>query len=177
MKLDNLKTTEKESSTSFLLHTESIFAIAYPSIPPEAFETNQLLIQKYLLGLQLRKLKFTLEKIGNRKDYTLSDVWSISILYETIHETINIKLPQGGYSLFPKHNNTINAVEDDVKEENSLDEESDVTNTERDEVINYMTSMDKGKKRIFVRKNFNRKCWNKKNDNKYKGSGRGCAIW
>ena len=68
----------------FLLRVKSIFSMAYPNTQPEAYETNTLLIQRYLLGLPPRTVQFILEKLEGKNHYILNEVWELACLAETI---------------------------------------------------------------------------------------------
>ena len=110
MKFEVLKAGENESSTAFLLRVKNIFSIAYPEVMPHSYETNELLVTKYLMGLQPKKLRFILEKLGSKTTYTLSEIWNLANLFETVKSTVTLKntIPQDGYTLFSRKESTRN---------------------------------------------------------------------
>lgn len=48
---------------------------------PHSYETNELLVTKYLMGLQPKKLRFILEKLGSKTTDTLSEIWNLANLF------------------------------------------------------------------------------------------------
>ena len=81
-----------------------MFSIAYPEVMPHSYETNELLCNKYLMGLQGKKLRFILEKLGSKTTFTLSEIWNLANLFETVKSTVTLKntIPQDGYNLFSR---------------------------------------------------------------------------
>ena len=115
--------------------------------------------------MNARKLQFILEKFGTRQDYKLSEVWEIACLFETINETIGLRLPKSGYSLFSETGGKINAIEE--KDESDDNESSNSTSEdELEEMISYMSNLNNDEKYQFAKKNFKRNDnWKKNNAN------------
>jgi len=71
---------------------------------PYSYETNELICNKYLMGMQAKKLRFILEKLGSKMTFILSEIWNLANLFETVKSTVSLKntIPQDGYTLFSR---------------------------------------------------------------------------
>ena len=115
--------------------------------------------------MNARKLQFILEKFGTRQDYTLSEVWEIACLFETINETVSLKIPKSGYSLFNETGGKINAIDEDDDSENNKSNDS-TSEDDLEEMICYMSNLNNEEKYQFAKQNFTRNSnWKKKNTN------------
>ena len=113
--------------------------------------------------MKTRKLQFILEKFGTRQDYTLSEVWEIACLFETINETVSLKIPKSGYSLFNETGGRINAINEDDDSENNKSNDS-TSEDDLEEMICYMSNLNNEEKYQFAKQNFKRNSnWEKKN--------------
>ena len=128
---------------------------------PHSYETNELLCTKYLLGLQPKKLRFILEKLGSKTTFTLSEIWNLANLFETVKSTVTLKntIPQDGYTLFSRKESTRNQEICEIGKESSTSTSEESEDEDANEFLNDMASkFDQGKRRKF-RRNYRHQNW------------------
>ena len=137
-KFENIRQGQSESPMSYMLRIIDIFTLAFPHVSAEEHQTNPMILQKYINGLiSVKKRAFILDKIAHKDTYTLSELWKLSSVHDTIQDKLTNSVPTDGYDLFEdsKRNTALNQIE--VEESDS---ESPSTNYDTD------TSLDQEEK-------------------------------
>ena len=113
------------------------------------------------MGLQQKKLRFVLEKLGSKTTYTLSEIWNLANLFETVKSTVTLKntIPQDGYTLFSRKESTRNQEICEIGKESNTSSSDGSDDEDENEFLNYMASkFDQGKLRKF-RRNYRHQNW------------------
>ena len=113
------------------------------------------------MGLQAKKLQFILEKLGSKTTFTLSEIWNLANLFETVKSTATLKntIPQDGYNLFSRKESGRNQEICEIGKDSNTSTSDESEDEEENEFLNYMASkFDQGKLRKF-RKNYRHQNW------------------
>ena len=108
------------------------------------------------MGLQTKKLRFILEKLGSKTTFTLSEIWNLANLFETVKSTITLKntIPQDGYTLFSRKESGRKQEICEIGKDSSTSTSEQSEDEDANEFLNYMASkFDNGKLKKF-RKNY-----------------------